>query len=177
MNEPIKLLFDECLGKPLLEDIKHLLAWDSPKPTIQHLLDYFTQGTCDAVWIPSVANEGWMILTSDRAKKSSRMKLPQICQECKITHILMGPSVLHLKQSQKANAIVAVWEDIKKCNNSPKGTRFFLQINSKGRATIRKPIAKKPAMKSGDQGPPPTGTPLAKEPLTPTATCNTSSKP
>ncbi len=129
MSEPVKLLFDECLGKPLLEDIKRLLAWDIPPPVIEHLLDFFNSGTCDSVWIPKVANEGWIILTADRGKKSSHMKLPSICEAYKITHILMSASVLNLKQSQKANAIVAVWEEIKQCQEAPKGSRFHFRLN------------------------------------------------
>jgi len=140
LNDPIRLLFDECLGKPLLRDIEKLLSWDRPKPTISHLLDYFQAGTCDSVWIPKVAQDGWVILTSDRAKRSTHAKLPNICLEYQITHILMGPSILHLKQSQKANAIVALWEDIKKCNDAPKGTRFTMRLNSNGKPGLYKVV-------------------------------------
>jgi hypothetical protein len=138
LSEPIKLLFDECLGKPLVEDIKRLLSWESPAPTIAHLLDFFTSGTPDADWIPNAAKGGWLILTSDRGSKSGRMKLPAICQAYGITHILMGPSVLHLKQIDKARQIVTAWEEIKKCNEAPRGTRFLLQLNSGGRATVKR---------------------------------------
>jgi hypothetical protein len=120
LNQPLKLLFDECLGKPLLKDIAALLSWENPPPTIHHLLDYFSSRTHDDIWIPKVVDGGWVIITSDQGKQSNRAKLPQICLEYKITHILMSSSLLHRKQNQKANAIVAAWEEIKKCADAPK---------------------------------------------------------
>jgi hypothetical protein len=136
LSEPIKLLLDECLGWPLVESINSFLSWDLPPPTIRHLFSYFKAGTCDSVWIPAVADEGWIILTADRARKSSLHKLPAICHQYKITHILMGPSILRLKQNQKAAAIVSVWDDIKKCGDAPPGSRFILRLNSNQKPTI-----------------------------------------
>jgi len=127
LSEPVKLLFDECLGKPLVDDIKKLLSWDTPSPKIEHLLDYFAEGTCDSIWVPKVAHEGWMIVSGDRGRKS-RIKLPAICSAYQITHILMGPSILHLKQHEKANIIVGVWDQIKECSAAPKGTAFILRM-------------------------------------------------
>ena len=140
MNGSIKLLFDECLGKPLLKDVQKLLAWDDPPPEFGHLLDYFTQGVCDSVWIPLVAKDGWVIITADRAKKSKKIKLPEICLNFKITHILLTGSIVRLKQSQKANAIIAVWEDIKKCPTAPKGSRFNLQMSHQGKPRLKQLI-------------------------------------
>jgi hypothetical protein len=80
-----------------------------------------------------------MILTPDRGKRGKH-KLPKICTHYKITHILMSKSVLNLKQSQKANAIIAVWEDIKKCNEAPPGSRFRLRLNNSGKPIIEQVI-------------------------------------
>jgi PIN domain-containing protein len=139
LNQPIKLLVDECLGRPLTQEIQRLLSWDEPAPTIHHLFDYFQSGIKDPVWIPKVKDEGWMILTSDRGKKG-RHKLPHICAHYKITHILMSKSVLNLKQYQKANAIVSVWEQIKECDTAPKGSRFRLRLNHAHRPIIERAI-------------------------------------
>ena len=56
------------------------------------------------------------------------MKLPDICVAYKVTHILIGSSIMKLKQCQKAAIIVSVWEEIKKCNEAPKGSRFLLRL-------------------------------------------------
>jgi hypothetical protein len=134
-NQPVKLLLDECLGRPLVVDINQFLSWDTPTPTIHHLTNYFKPGELDPDWIPKIANEGWIILTADRGKRG-KDKLPSICAAYKVTHILMGKSVARLKQSQKANAIISIWEDIKKCNDAPKGSRFLMSwIN--GRAILK----------------------------------------
>ena len=128
----------------MLEDIRRLLSWDEAKPTVAHLSDYFDTGICDSKWIPEVAEGGWIIITADRGKKSTLHKLPAICAHYKITHILLGPSILKLKQHQKANAIITVWEDIKKCNEAPKGSRFALQL-SQAKFPKIKPLPLPPA--------------------------------
>ncbi len=68
-NQPLKLLLDECLGRPIVQDINQMLSWDNPKPIIHHLTNYFVPGELDPVWIPQVAAEGWIVLTADRGKK------------------------------------------------------------------------------------------------------------
>jgi hypothetical protein len=111
------------------------LSWDSPTPTIDHLTKYFVPGAKDPVWIPQVQNGNWIILSQDRGKRG-KDKLPNICVLYKITHIILSKSVAHMKQHQKANAIISVWEQIKKCNGAPKGTRFRLRLNHAGRPFI-----------------------------------------
>jgi hypothetical protein len=135
MNQPVKLLLDECLGPPLVKDINKMLSWDTPPPIIHHLFTYFKEGEKDNVWIPKVAGEGWIILSPDRGKKGNN-KLPSICVAYKVTHILMSASLMKMKQNQKANAIISVWEEIKKCNESPKGSRFRLRLNHALRPVI-----------------------------------------
>ena len=136
-NQPVKLLLDECVGHPVVADINQLLSWDTPTPIISHLFQYFLPGSKDEIWIPKVKDEGWIILTGDKGR-NSREKLPQICASYKITHIILSKAIHHQKQHQKAIAIVAVWEQIKDCNNAPKGTRFRLRLNNAGRPVIER---------------------------------------
>jgi hypothetical protein len=132
----VKLLLDECLGHPLVEDLAKLLSWDHPQPTIHHLSRYFSAGTVDSVWIPQISAEGWIVLTGDRGKNKGD-KLPAICVQYGVTHILMGSSLLHVRQIQKVTAIVAVWEEIKKCPDAPKGSRFTLRLNEHRYPSLR----------------------------------------
>lgn len=137
-NQPVKLLLDECLGRPLVLDINKMLSWDTPPPIIHHLTNYFKPGELDPDWIPKIANEEWIILTGDRGKKG-KDKLPSICLAYKVTHILMGSSVMKMKQYQKANAIISIWEKIKECADAPKGSRFIMcSIN--GRTILKQVI-------------------------------------
>jgi hypothetical protein len=137
-NQPVKLLLDECLGRPLVLDMNRMLSWDTSKPTIHHLTNYFRPGELDPDWIPKVAGEGWMVLTADRGRKG-KDKLPSICASYKVTHILMGASVARLKQYQKAIAIISIWEKIKECNDAPKGSRFIMSMIN-GRTILRQVI-------------------------------------
>ena len=135
--QPVKLLLDECLGRPIVADMNKMLSWDIPAPTIHHLTNYFIHGTKDPDWIPKVKDQGWIILTQDKGKKG-RHKLPTICAHYKITHIIMSSSVSQLKQHQKANAIIGVWDKIKGCAIAPKGTRFRLRLNQAGNPVVEK---------------------------------------
>jgi hypothetical protein len=137
-DQPLKLLLDECVGRPIVADISRMLSWDVPAPTIHHLTNYFVPGELDPVWIPKVAAEGWIILTADRGKRG-KDKLPRICVAYKVTHILMGPSIMKLKQSQKANAIISAWEKIKDCADAPKGSRFIMSMVN-GRVSLKQVI-------------------------------------
>ncbi len=104
---------------------------------VGHLMDYFKAGTCDSVWIPKVAAEGWIIITADRGRASNGVKLPSICAEYKVTHILMSGAMHKLKQSQKANAIISVWEQIKQCDLAPRGSRFIMRLHHDKRTILR----------------------------------------
>src|ERR1700722_11324844 len=113
MSQPVKLLLDECLGRPIVVAMNEWLSWGNPKPTIHHLTNYFIPGSEDPDWIPKIKGQDWIVISQDKGK-NGKNKLPQICAEYGITHIILSPSVGQLKQSEKANAIIAVWEDIKK---------------------------------------------------------------
>lgn len=142
MIKPFKLLFDECLGKPLVDRINGLVSLESEPSTLAHLCDKFAPGTCDSIWLPKVAEEGWTIITSDRGK-NGRVKLPDICLRLSITHVLLGPSVLHKKQGEKAILIVEAWRKMKDaCMRAPSGTRFQLTSTEKGFrfAEVQKPL-------------------------------------
>lgn len=132
-------MLDECLGYPIVADMNRLLQWDSPPPVIEHLLKFFQAGEKDNVWIPRIAQEEWIILTADRGRKG-KAKLPGICVAYKVTHILMSGSVMKLKQSQKANAIISIWDKIKECNNAPKGSRFIMKFTHDGSVSLKKVI-------------------------------------
>ncbi len=137
MGQPIKLMLDECLGRPIVLAMNEWLSWENPKPIINHLTNYFIPGTPDQDWIPEVKDQGWIIVSQDKGSKG-RNKLPQICSESKITHIILTKAVGRLKQVQKANAIFSLWEDIKKCYSHPSGTRFRLKMNHAGRFVLEK---------------------------------------
>jgi hypothetical protein len=88
MGQPVKLMLDECLGRPIVLAMNEWLSWENPSPTIHHLTNYFISGSLDPEWIPKIKGQGWIIISQDKGSKG-RNKLPQICVECGITHIIL----------------------------------------------------------------------------------------
>jgi predicted nuclease of predicted toxin-antitoxin system len=58
-DEPLIFLVDECLGKGVVHALREAgrrAEWSR---------DHFPEGTDDEVWIPKVAERGWVILSKD----------------------------------------------------------------------------------------------------------------
>jgi hypothetical protein len=126
VSTQIKLLFDECLGKPMIEALKHLVPGD---PILMHLCDGFAAGTYDNVWIPKIAQEGWIVVSSDRGRKRTKGgKLPEVCKEFKVSHILFSTSLHKRSSRDKVAALTLVWNQIQEIPNKPPGSRFDLQF-------------------------------------------------
>jgi hypothetical protein len=127
VNVQLKILFDECLGKPMMEELKQQLLPDDP--LFAHLTDFFSSGTPDSEWIPKLAKDGWIVISTDGAKKKNRGgKLPEICKSMGITHIIMSPTLHKRNSRDKIAAIALVWEQIKEAGKATPGTRFNLQF-------------------------------------------------
>lgn len=79
MSDPTKkFLFDECLGKPLMELLHQLVGSESE---FLHICDFFASGTPDAVWIPEIAKGGGSIVITADAGKNPR-KRNASCRTC-----------------------------------------------------------------------------------------------
>ena len=131
MNAP-RFLIDECIGKPSMMALKALVPDDLE---FAHICDIFGQGAQDKDWIPQIAEEGrWVVITSDGGKKSNRGgKLPRLCEENGITHVVMSPSLHSKRADEKVAALVMVWDRLMTLGNEVPGTRFKLQYRaSKG---------------------------------------------
>ena len=65
-----RFLFDECVGKPVMESIRQFLQSEAE---FAHICDYLQQGVLDAGWVPRIAAEGgWVVITADGGKQSKR---------------------------------------------------------------------------------------------------------
>lgn len=137
MNKPVKVFFDECIGKPMIESLVSRLGSTPYQLEVKHLVDIHKSGTPDDVWIPTLAGGDWIVITADRGRKSSTKKLPDICKENRITHVMLSASI-HSKNSQeKLDAILAVWQELIQI---PSGSRFLLRQKPGGGFTLqRKP--------------------------------------
>ena len=94
-----------------------------------HVAKYFEAGRKDNEWIPAIASEGnWIVISSDRGRRANDGgKLPALCVQYKVTHVLLSAK-LHAKSSQiKRAAFVLVWPQIVATHSAVPGSRFILR--------------------------------------------------
>jgi hypothetical protein len=126
-----KFLFDECISQPAMDKLKKLV---SGEPHFEHLCSRFTSGIADNEWIPQLAQEGgWTVITADRARRGSQQggKLPSLCDQFGITHVLISSTLHQRKSDEKVAALVLVWPEILQLSNDPAGTEAVLRYRSK----------------------------------------------
>lgn len=129
MNSPFKLLIDENIGKPIGSVLVQLLKWHPEPPEIAFVVDRFG-GQKDHIWVPQVAQEGWVILSTDRAKQCGGAKLHHVCEEHKVTHILMSATMHELKQFHKVAMVIRLWDKIVEVRLAPPGSRFHMKFHA-----------------------------------------------
>lgn len=96
---------------------------------IEHVNDFFAQGTYDDVWIPAISQDSrWIVITSDRAKgRSKGGKLPQLLKRNGIRHVVMS-TTLHMKSGdEKVSILRSIWGQIEEVRHSQPGTRHDLR--------------------------------------------------
>jgi hypothetical protein len=137
-----RLLFDECLPRPL---VNRLVEFVSPEegagPVIRHLFDYAPSGTFDEVWIPRFKDEGWTVISADAGRKPNKgrgRKLPLLCAECGITLILLSPVVHSRKSFDKLRTIISVWDQILEIagDSSLCGKRYMIEPLNLGNPAV-----------------------------------------
>ncbi len=130
MTRTPKFLFDECLPRPVVEShIVDSLRLFGAGAEIAHLLSRFPPGTPDRDWIPQIAREGWIIVTADAGKQSKKSeKLPIICREQRVTHVILSRALHKRKAFDKCHAITGAWGDLLATPDAIPGTHFSLQL-------------------------------------------------
>lgn len=131
MTQRPRLLFDENFGRPAVDRLCEFLRIDNEdenSPEVRHIFDFQESGALDEEWIPKMAQEQWVILTADRGKKPSKGgKLPRLCSEFGVTHVLMTGTVHQRSLHEKIQTIVHVWGDLIRLYLEPPGSRFQLE--------------------------------------------------
>jgi len=125
----------------------------------EHTVDKFGQGQKDEDWIPKLGSEGgWVVITADAGKQSKRgHKLPDLCREFHVTHLILSSKLHHKSASEKVRWIAAAWVFIETLHDEPPGSRFQLRLKpGKGMSLTvkveRKVTAKKKPKKKPDSG-------------------------
>jgi hypothetical protein len=126
-----RLLFDECIGKPIVVCFGRLLelAHDDEKAELTHVLDFQKQGIWDEVWVPQIKSEGRIVITGDggRGGVSKGEKLPRLCARYGITHVILSPKMHVRKSFRKMISVLSVWHQIITLNEVDPGSRHFLE--------------------------------------------------
>lgn len=135
----VKFLFDECaLGVPALAAIRNVLKFNPQTAELDHVISRFGAGAKDDDWIPTAAIEGWIVVTADSGRHKSRGgKLPLLCEQFGVTHIVMSTAVNKLSSFGRQRAIIDNWEAMVGVADEPRGSRFSLRmVGSQGRTTL-----------------------------------------
>ena len=149
MTLPIRFLFDECLGRPVVErQIVDSLKLYGADADVTHLCSKFPPGTKDIKWIPAIAQEGgWVVVTADRGKHSKKdEKLPYICRDFGVTHVTLSCGLHRRNMYYKYLAISSCWPALLDAASHPPGTGFSLSMY-RGKFRFRKtmePLAEHP---------------------------------
>lgn len=151
MSSGLKLLFDECCSPRLPRELRDFYQRDYLDLQIRHLMDDWTPGTPDSQWLETLRQDpSWIVITKDAGKNSAQEKLPLICREWGITHVVFTPGMISKGFVTQKNAIAGVWEQLFHLHRLPSGTQvklgessqkgdvtgFELRVNQKSLATV-----------------------------------------
>jgi hypothetical protein len=135
-------------------------ATEEERVEVSHVFEYFAQkglakqAVKDKDWIPTLRDEGWVVIAVDRAKKkggSHDGKLPSLCMQYGVTHVLLSRRVGQRRNFQKMLTILSVWHEmVEKIHAAIPGTRFFIEPVSMDFSTAgRGKLIKKKEPKEG----------------------------
>jgi len=137
MSAGLKLLFDECCSPQLPRELRDFYQRDYPALQIRHLMDDWTAGTPDSQWLEALRQDpSWIVITKDAGKNSAQEKLPLICREWGITHIVFTSGIISKGFVTQKNAVAGVWEQLFQLHRLPPGTQVKLgETSQKGDVT------------------------------------------
>ncbi len=118
--------FDSNFGYPWVTGLSHIFMMRPDRePFLGHIYSFSQEGEDDDVWIPKLDKQKHIVVSADRGRKKPR--LPQVCKEYQITHILFSNSAHHLNKFEKARAIIALWPQITEAFNALLGSRYQIR--------------------------------------------------
>ncbi|MBS0657720.1 MAG: hypothetical protein JSR82_05660 [Verrucomicrobia bacterium] len=122
----MKLLFDENFGRPLVGALAEVVKFSREPHELRHIGELRTLGGPDDEWIPQIAGGDWLVVSGDRGKQGGP-KLPRLCLEAGVTHVLVSGRMHNSPQFEKARAVLSVWPELMKAAEGPRGERYSLR--------------------------------------------------
>jgi len=135
VTQPLRFFFDECLSHLVVErQIRDSLQLYGADAEIAHLFNKFNRGTPDKVWVPELSAEGgWIVISADRGAHSRKdERLPLICRDLDVTHVLLSASLHRRDMHYKFSAINSCWKDLIDAASAPPGTGFSIGLRGAG---------------------------------------------
>jgi hypothetical protein len=125
------LFLDECIPEEIGARLVEFLGNRQERPRCVHLLEFFRAGTPDTEWLQKIRDDGWLPVTGDRGRSNNGPKLPRLCRELGIIHIVLSARVYDLPAIDRALAIAACWLDIVDVWQTRRGCGHLLQFKDR----------------------------------------------
>ena len=111
-----------------------LIAVAGESVVFDHTKLKYHQGIEDQDWIPKIAEEGgWVVISPDKGKHSRvEERLPALCLEYGITHLLLSAKVHDKSAEEKIKAVCDLWVQIEALADLANGSRYHMKIRSIG---------------------------------------------
>jgi len=119
----IRLLFDENMGRNVVRALDGILRLDRDHAVeVVHILDFVQQGESDDVWIDKLSELKPVVFSRDKGRKHPR--LPQMCSDLGVTHVICTPGMQKVSSFEFARAVVRLWPEIVAAAEDAPGTRY-----------------------------------------------------
>lgn len=118
--------FDETFGHPWVTTLTNLFLMRREKqPYLKHVFQIVDAGTNDTDLIDNLDKGDCILISGDAGRDTPR--LPQVCQQKNITHIILSSGVHHETKFERARAVIILWPKILKTFEAPPGSRYQMQ--------------------------------------------------
>jgi hypothetical protein len=127
------LFLDECVPAIVGDRLITFLGDRPERPSARHLLTAFPRGTPDRQWLEVVKASGWLLVTADRGKSNRGEKLPRLCLEMGVIHIVFSATLHARPANDRALALAAVWLDIVDVWQNRIGCGHVVRVRDRGK--------------------------------------------
>lgn len=125
--------FDETFGYPWVTTLANLfLMRRETQPYLKHVFQIADPGTNDIDLIENLDRGNCIIISGDAGRDMPR--LPHVCQQNNITHIILSAGVHQATKFERARAVIILWPKILDTFIAPPGSRYQILKDSSGKS-------------------------------------------
>ncbi len=125
----LSVLVDECIAPRCVEAMNGVLKLSKFPPKIMPLIEFTNQyGVKDKDWIPQAAKQGFTVISTDLGNRKRGDKLPEICRQFGVKHVLISQKIHHRGSLAMALASLGTWENIGEACTNCDSSGFKLRL-------------------------------------------------